>query len=675
MVLKKTIKIVAFCLVCTASSGMMAQQNAGINLKNLDTSVKPGTDFYQFATGGWQKLNPIPPEYPSYGAFEVIDNNNRERLVKLINEQVKNKQATGSIGQKIADVYEVVMDSVTRNKMGYAPIKPDLAYIYGIKNVTEMPAKLAHLQRIGVDCYFGSGVMADAKNSSMNLVTLGQSGLSLGQRDYYVDTDTATLKIMKLFRSHVVKMFEMIGYKPAIAKRKMQDVLKIETAIAQKSFSQVQLRDPQANYNKMTMAELIKKAPFDWKTYFEDLGVKEVKDVNLAEPIPVATSIKIINTYPLIMQKNYLEFHLLNAAAGKLSDKFEKENFAFYGKVLSGTPKMQPRWKRAQAAVDEMLGEGIGRLYVEKYFPAVAKERMLNLVHNLQKALAERIQAQEWMSDTTKAKAVDKLKSYYIKIGYPNKWRDYSKFIVKKDCYWDNFKRHSAFESDYEANKAGKPVDRDEWQMTPQEVNAYYDPYTNEICFPAGILQSPFFDMTADDAFNYGAIGTVIGHEMTHGFDDEGCQFDKYGNMVNWWIPSDAEKFKARTKVMSDFFDKIVVLPGLHANGELTLGENIADHGGLNVSFQAYKNATKDAPLGVKDGFTADQRFFLAFAGVWAGEMRNAEIRELTKSDPHSLAKWRVDGALPQIDAWYDAFNIQPGDPLYLPKDKRVNIW
>ena len=675
MVMKKTIKFVAFCLACAVSSGMMAQQNAGINLKNLDISVKPGTDFYQFATGGWQKLNPIPPEYPSYGAFEVIDNNNRERLVKLINEQVKTKQVPGSIGQKIAGIYEVAMDSVTRNKMGYAPIKPDLAYIYGIKSISEMPVKLAHLQRIGVDCYFGSTVMADAKNSSMNLVTLGQSGLSLGQRDYYVDTDTATLRIMKLFRSHVVKMFEMIGYKPAVAKHKMQDVLKIETAIAQKSFSQVQLRDPQANYNKMTMVELIKKAPFDWKTYFKDLEVKDVKEVNVSQPTPIIATVKIINTYPLAMQKNYLEFHLLNTAASKLSDKFVEENFAFYGKILSGTPKMQPRWKRAQAAVDEMLGEGIGRLYVEKYFPAAAKERMLNLVHNLQKALAERINAQEWMSDTTKAKALDKLNSYYIKIGYPNKWRDYSKFLVNKDSYWDNFKRHSAFESDYIANKAGKPVDRDEWQMNPQEVNAYYDPSTNEICFPAGILQPPFFDMTADDAFNYGAIGTVIGHEMTHGFDDEGCQYDKYGNMVNWWTQSDAEKFKARTKVMSDFFDKIEVLPGLHANGELTLGENIADHGGLNVSFQAYKNATKDAPLGVKDGFTADQRCFLAFAGVWAGEIRDAEIRELTKLDVHSLAKWRVDGALPQIDAWYDAFNIQPGDPLYLPKDKRVNIW
>jgi len=673
--MKNKIRIMALGFACVASSGMMAQQSAGISLKNLDTTAKPGTDFYQFATGGWQKLHPIPAEYGVYATFNELDNNNRKRLVELINEQVKKKQVPGSIGQKIADLYEVVYDSIGRNRMGFNPIKEDLAYVRGIKSISEMPVKLAHLQRMGIDCYFGCGVETDAKNSSKYIVGVDQGGLSLGQRDYYVEKDTATLKIMKAFRNHVVKLFEMIGYTPTVAKQKMEDVLKIETDIAQNSFSRVQLRDPQANYNKMTMAELNEKAHFDWNTYFTYSGLKNVEDVDLSQVKPVIAIANIVKTYPLAMQKNYLEFHLVDAAASKLSAAFERENFNFYGKTLSGTQKMQPRWKRAQGAVDGMLGEGLGKLYVEKYFPVAAKERMLNLVHNLQKALGERIQAQEWMSDTTKAKAMDKLSSYYIKIGYPNKWRDYSKFIVEKDSYWDNYKRHSAFQSDYDANKLGKPVDRDEWLMTPQQVNAYYNPETNEICFPAGILQPPFFDMTADDAFNYGAIGVVIGHEMTHGFDDEGRQFDKNGNMVDWWTPADADKFKARTKVMSDFFSNIEVLPGLHANGALTLGENIADHGGLNVSFQAYKNATKDAPLGVKDGFTADQRFFIAFAGVWAGEIREAAIRQRTKSDPHSLAKWRVDGALPQIDAWYDAFNIKPSDPLYLPKDKRVNIW
>lgn len=674
--MNKYLKIVAFCLAGATSSGLMAQETAGIDLKNFDTSVKPGTDFYRFATGGWQKMNPLTPEYSRFGTFDQLNENNRKRLDYLINEQLKQKQVPGSLGQKIGDLYNIVLDSVARNRMGYTPIKGDLATIAAIKSVNELPAKLAYFQRIGIDVYFAVGVTADAKDSKMNLVELDQSGLSLGQRDYYVDTDSATQKIMTAFRGHVIKMFEMVGEKPAVAKQKMEAVLKIETAIAQVSFSRVELRDPQTNYNKISYTELKKTIPaFNWDAYFAGQKFPAFKDLNLAQVKPLIAIAKIIETYPLVQQKAYLEWHLINASAGTLSDKFEQESFNFYGKVLSGRQQMKPRWKRAQGAVNGALGEAIGRLYVQKYFPAAAKERMEKLVHNLQIALGQRIQAQEWMSDTTKQRAIEKLNAFYVKIGYPNKWRDYSKLQIKKDSYWANAKRSSEFESDYQVAQVNKPVDRDRWLMTPQEVNAYYNPATNEICFPAGILQPPFFDMKADDAFNYGAIGVVIGHEMTHGFDDQGRQFDKEGNMKDWWTPTDATRFKARAKVMSDFFSNIEVLPGLHGNGDLTLGENLADHGGLNVAFQAYKNATKDATLEVKEGFSADQRFFLAFAGVWAGVIRDEQIRLGTKSDPHALAKWRVDGALPQIGAWYDAFNIQPNDPMYLPVDKRVTIW
>ena len=443
-------------------------------------------------------------------------------------------------------------------------------------------------------------------------------------------------------------------------------------------YSAVQQRDPEANYHKMSYDELKKEyAGIDWDLYFSTLGIEGLKELSLDHPKFLKEVADILNNVDLDKQKAYMTWKLINSAADCLSDEISAEQFNFFGRTMSGQQEQSARWKRAVNTVEACLGEGLGQMYVKKYFPVEAKERMLALVKNLQTSLKERIQAQEWMSDSTKARAFEKLDAFYVKIGYPDKWTDYTDLTIdKSSSYWVNAQRASMFGwRKMIADKYNKPVDRDEWQMTPQTINAYYNPTTNEICFPAGILQPPFFDMAADDAYNYGAIGVVIGHEMTHGFDDQGRQFNKDGNFMDWWAEGDAEKFNARAQVMVDFFNNINVLPDLKANGQLTLGENIADHGGLNVAFQAYKNATKDAPLADKEGFTADQRFFLAYARLWANNIREEAIRNLTKSDPHSLGEWRVNGALPHIDAWYDAFHITENDPLYIPKDKRVNIW
>ena len=450
----------------------------------------------------------------------------------------------------------------------------------------------------------------------------------------------------------------------------------IETAIAKVSSSAVQLRNPEANYHKMSYADLKKTiAGIDWDAYLKGLGVEAPAELNVEQVEPIKEVARLINTLPLAKHVAYMQYNVLDAAASYLSDDFVAARFDFYGKVLSGRQENQPRWKRAVSSVDGMLGELVGQMYVEKYFSAAAKERMVNLVKNLQIALGERIDEQEWMSDSTKIVAHEKLATFHVKVGYPDKWKDYSDLSVEKDSYWANVCRTAAWNLKDMYSRLGKPVDVDEWLMTPQTVNAYYNPSTNEICFPAAILQPPFFNMEADDAANYGAIGVVIGHEMTHGFDDQGRQFDKNGNLKDWWAEGDAERFNERAQVMVDFFNKIEVLPGLFGNGQLTLGENLADHGGLKVAFLAFQNATKGAPLGVVDGFTPEQRFFLAYATLWAGNIRDEQIRVYTKSDPHSLGKWRVNGALPHIQAWYDAFGITPDDSMYIAPEKRVNVW
>ena len=650
--------------------------NAGILLANLDTTAQAGADFYQFACGGWRKNNPLPAEYSRFGSFDQLAENNRKQIQTLIEQLSARQHEAGSVAQKVGDLYRIAMDSVKLNSDGVAPIREELAQIAALKEKGELYTLLGDLQRRGIYAYLALYVGADDKNSSMNAVQTYQNGLSMGERDYYLENDEATVKIREAFRAHVQKMFALAGFSEAEALQGMETVMEVETRLAKAFRSRTELRDPQANYNKMTMDELKSNYPtFGWDAFLTALNLKEVKEVIVGQPASLQAAAEILDTLPLDRQARYLQWKLINASASYLSDALALQDFDFYGRTMRGTQQILPRWKRAVGTVSSALGEAVGQMYVEKYFPAAAKERMTTLVKNLQTSLGERINALAWMSDETKVKAQEKLAAFRVKIGYPDTWKDYSALEVKDDSYWANIERANIWEHDVMTAKAGQPVDPNEWLMTPQTVNAYYNPTTNEICFPAGILQYPFFDMNADDAFNYGAIGVVIGHEMTHGFDDQGRQYDKNGNLQDWWTAEDATKFEERANVMVAFFDSIEVAPGVHANGRMTLGENIADHGGLQISYQAFKHATAAAPLSDKDGFTPDQRFFLAYAGVWAGNIRPEEVLSRTKSDVHSLGCWRVNGALPHINAWYDAFQVTESDPMYLPVEKRVSIW
>lgn len=659
---------------CTTEKPMESK----IDLANLDMNAKPGTDFYRFATGGWNDQHPLTDEYARYGQFDALAEKNRVQLQELVLEQAAKQNEPGSNAQKIGDLYNLAMDSTRRNSLGYSPIKPTLEQIAAIQDKKEILPLSATLVRDGVSGFFYTGVGADIMDSNNNLLMLYQGGLSLPGKEYYFDTDEATKDIRKKFKEHVAKMFMLCGFTAQEASKNTEAVMTIETRIAEKSFNNVEQRDPAKNYHKMSYDELKKEfTDIDWDTYFANLKISGVKEINVSQLEPIAEVSKIINDLPLSELKAYMQWNVINSSSNVLSDEIEAQNFDFYGRTLSGKQAQQPRWKRALGTVNGALGEVIGELYVAKYFPPDAKERMVQLVRNLQTALGERIDAQDWMSDSTKLAAHEKLNTFAVKIGYPDKWKDYSKLTIDPTLsYAENSRNIARFGwDDHIESKLNKPVDKEEWHMTPQTVNAYYNPTTNEICFPAGILQYPFFDMNADDAFNYGAIGVVIGHEMTHGFDDKGRLFDKDGNFKEWWTAQDAESFTERTKIIIEHFNNIEVLPGLKGNGELTVGENIADHGGLTISMQAFRNATKDKKLPTIDGFTPEQRFYLAYSNVWAGNIRDEEIRNRTKNDPHSLGRWRVNGTLPHIDDWYTAFGITENDPLYLPKEKRLNIW
>lgn len=672
---KLYLPVLALALTTVACGGGK-KDVAGINPANLDTTVMPGTDFYQYACGGWMKAHPLTAEYARFGSFDLLAENNREQLKSLIGELAAKPETPGSVAQKIGDLYNVAMDSVKLNADGVEPIRGELEKIAAITDVKEMSKIVAEMRRKGFDVYFVLGVGADEKNSTMNIVYAYQSGMSLGEREYYLDNDDHTREIREKYRKHVANMFRLAGFTDEEARKDADAVLKVETMLAEAAYDNVKLRDPQANYHKMKVADLKREVPgIDWDVYLATAGLGGIEELNVGQPEVVKAVAGIWNKLPLDEQKAYLQWKVLDEAGSYLSDAFAAESFDFYGKTLSGQQQIKPRWKRAVGTVNGVLGEAVGQMYVEKYFPAAAKERMTALVASLQSALGERIKNLTWMSEGTKAKALEKLSTIYVKVGYPNKWRDYSGLEIKDDSYWGNIERSNEFDYNYMIADAGKPVDRDRWFMTPQTVNAYYNPTTNEICFPAGILQYPFFDMNADDAFNYGAIGVVIGHEMTHGFDDQGRQYDKEGNLADWWTEADAVNFEAGTQKLVNHFDSIEVLPGLFANGKLTLGENIADHGGLQVAYTAFKEATAGKELPVIDGFTPEQRFFLAYANVWAGNIRDEQIRVQTKSDPHSLGRWRVNGALPHINAWYEAFGIQEGDPLYLAPEKRAVIW
>lgn len=661
---------------CKSRSSADEKLTAGIMLENLDTTSLSGNDFYQYATGGWQKLNPLTGEYSRFGSFDKLAEDNRLQLKGLIEEIAKKSAKEGTVEQKIADLFNLAMDSSKLNSDGSTPIKSDLEKIAALKNTSELVAYLPSMMQEGINPFFNIYVDADPMNSNQYLVQTYQGGIGLSQRDYYLENDDNTRNIREKYIVHIAQMFEKSGFTADEAANKRDAVMRVEMRLATSAYDNVKLRDPHANYNKMTVAELQKLVPqLDWNSFFNGFQLNGLTDLSVSQKENLVEVGKIIATEPLEVQKAYLEWNVINSSAEFLSDEINDENFEFYGKVVSGKTEQQPRWKRAVSTVDGSLGEAVGQMYVKKYFPAEAKDRMVQLVKNLQTALGQRIQNLEWMGDSTKLKAMEKLNTFHVKVGYPDKWRDYSSLEIKKDSYWANIKRTNIFQSDYMFAKVGNPVDKDEWFMTPQTVNAYYNPSTNEICFPAGILQYPFFDMKADDAFNYGAIGVVIGHEMTHGFDDQGRQFDKDGNLKDWWTEDDAAKFDKRASGLTDFYDKIEVAPGTKANGKFTLGENIADQGGLQVSYQAFQNVLKSNPLENKDGFSPEQRFFLAYANVWAGNIRPEEILRRTKVDPHSLGKWRVNAALPHIEGWYTAFNVQPTDKMYVAPESRAIVW
>ncbi|MGL4851618.1 MAG: M13 family metallopeptidase [Phocaeicola sp.] len=653
-----------------------APLGSGIYLENLDTTVACGNDFYDYACGGWMKKHPLTDEYSRFGSFDMLAENNREQLRELITELAAATHETGTVAQKIADVYNLAMNTEKLNAEGVTPIQADLEKIAALTEKSQIIPIMTELYYKGARPYFSYYVGADVKESETNLFQLYQGGMSLGRKGYYLDMDEATVAIREAYKVHVAKMFTLAGFETAATQKCMEAVLEIETRLAKASYGPVELREPSANYHKMSVEEL--KTQFsgiNWDDFFTGLALADITSLSVSQLEPIHEVEKLIKEVDLSKHIAYMQWKLIDGAASYLSDDFVAQNFDFYGKTLSGKQEDQPRWKRAVGAVDGILGEALGQMYVEKYFPPAAKDRMIQLVENLQVALGERIEVLEWMSDSTKVKALEKLGTFYVKVGYPDTWRDYTDLNIEQDSYYANVKRAIAFEMAYKLGKVGTPVDKEEWGMTPQTVNAYYRSTTNEICFPAGILQYPFFDMSADDAFNYGAIGMVIGHEMTHGFDDKGRQFDKEGNLKDWWTTDDATRFDERAEVMVNFFDKIEVLPGLHVNGKLTLGENIADNGGLQVAYQAFKNATKNKPLEVKEGFTPDQRFFLAYAGVWAGNIREEQMRLQTKTGPHSLGRWRVNGALPHIDAWYTAFDIKESDSMYVAPENRVAIW
>ena len=650
---------------------------AAINPANMDTTVAAGTDFYEYACGGWIKNNPLKPEYARFGTFDQLLENNQEQLRVLIEELSATPHEAGSVAGKIGALYAMGLDSTKLNADGVAPVKEELAAINALATKSDVSKMVATLHKEGMAPFFALFVGADEKNSAMNIVQLYQAGIGMGDRDYYLLEDEGSAKMRDAYRAYINKLFTLAGSSPEQADAAVDAMMKIEKAIAEISYGREDLRDSQKNYNKLAYEDFKQiESPLDWDVYFESMGLAGLKELDAKQINFYKDMSEALRNTTVDEQKYYLAFNLLSAAAPYLSDDFVDADFEFYGKVMSGKQEQQPRWKRSLNTVNGALGEAVGEMYVEKYFPASSKEKMLTLVGNLQTALSERINGLEWMSDTTKAKAQEKLAAFTVKIGYPDKWRDYSGLEIKDDSYWANVRRSNIFDMAYQLADVDKPVDKSRWHMNPQTVNAYYNPTTNEICFPAAILQPPFFNPDADDAVNYGAIGVVIGHEMTHGFDDQGRNYDKDGNLIDWWTAEDAVRFKERADKLVDQYDQIIVIDTLHANGRFTLGENIADHGGLLVAHQAYLNSLKgkETPAPI-DGFTNEQRFFLGYATLWGQNIRPEEIRRRTKIDPHSLGKWRVNAALRNIAPFYAAFDIKEGDPMFMAPFDRVVIW
>lgn len=650
----------------------------GINLNNLDISISPKEDFYQFSNGGWMKDHPLTAEYSRFGMFDLLRENAREQLKDLILNLSEHEDAKifGTIAQKVSDLYAMGMDEKRLNKDGGTPLRPLLEHIATAD--TNKIAELLAWQHLGIGgSFFGIGVGTDAMNSDMNILHIGEVGLGLGDRDYYLEDNDHHASILDAYQIYVKRLMELIGYDTEAQERVWKAVIKLETEFARHKMTREDRRDPRKRYNIRTIDDIKSNYPeFDWDTYFNLLGLENVDKVNLANPEFTEFITSYIPTLTEQDIKDYMTFETVSDATNLLSDDFINASFELYDRVMSGKDELQPRWKRAMAIPNSMLGEAVGKLYVEKYFPEENKEYMKKLVGNLKSALGKHIKSLSWMSDGTKEKALDKLSTFTVKIGYPDKWKDYSEIIIDPEkSYLENVLEASKWYVKDNYSKMNKPVDKEEWHMTPQTVNAYYNPTTNEVCFPAAILQPPYFDPTADDALNYGAIGVVIGHEMTHGFDDSGRQFDKDGNLAEWWTSEDAEHFKTLADKLVDQFDAIEVAPGVYANGRYTLGENIADQGGLRIGLTAYLASQENKDIEDIDGLSPLQRFYIAYANVWAGNIREEEIKLRTKTDPHSLEKLRTNETLKNIDEFFNAFEIKEGDSMWRPEEERVVIW
>lgn len=651
-----------------------------IDPANFDLAAAPETDFYQYATGGWQERNPLKPEYARYGAFDMIGENNQIRINDLFKEMSKQTAERGTVEQKISDLYKMGLDSVRLNREGAAPIAAGVAELLALDDRSQLTRAIARLHASTANPFFSVGVQADLMNSDMNALYAGQSGLTMGNRDYYLDAENEHIRTA--YKEYLAKIFTLAGMPEAEVPQAVEDVMKVETALAEKFWSNVELRNLQAQYNPMSKADFEKTYDaIDWAEYYRTTGLGDFETIIVTQPSSLAAANEILKTMPVEALRHYLAAQYIDGATSYLSDDFYVASFDLYGRVMSGTQEPKPRWKRAMAVPNGSLGEAVGEIYVAKYFPEKDKARMVEMVKNLQKALSQHIANLDWMSDETKAKAQEKLSTFTVKIGYPDKWKDYSTLeIDPAKSYWDNIVAVNKWYIADNLSKLGKPVDKEEWQMSPQTVNAYYSPLSNEICFPAAILQPPFYNPDADDAVNYGAIGVVIGHEMTHGFDDQGRNFDKDGNMNNWWTEEDAAAFKAKTDILVKQFDAIEVLPArdgqpaVYANGALCLGENIADQGGLRVAYTALHNALDTSGVAPIDGFTPEQRFYLGYATLWAQNIRDEEIARLTKEDVHSLGKWRVNATLRNIQEFYDAFGID-GGAMFMPVEERVIIW
>jgi putative endopeptidase len=666
------IMTIGTCISC--SEEQQKQVKPAISLADMDITVDPGHDFDAYANGGWKKLNPLPADRGRFGSFDQLSELAENQLNELITETAAKKNESGSIADKTAMLFNLGMDTARLEQQGIKPLKPYFDEIEKLASVDDVEMEIAKFHACGFSPLFEFYGSTDAKNSSMVIAQLAQGGIGMPDRDYYLNDDARSADLRAKYLVYMEQMFKLLGDEEATSRKHAKTIMALETRLAKASMTRLEQRDPHKTYHKITTRELAELSPsFNWKRYFISGGIGDPGEINLNQPLFVREVSAVLNEIPVEDWKVYLRWNLINNTASYLSEDFVNAKFDFYGRAMSGTEQMRPRWKRVLGVTSEALSEAIGQLYVARYFPAEAKERMIKLVDNLRISLGERIKTLEWMGAGTKEKALEKLQAIHVKIGYPDKWRDYSDLQISDDTYVENVIRSKKFDRAFNLSKINKPVDKSQWFMSPQTVNAYYSPDMNEIVFPAAILQPPFFFLKGDDAVNYGAIGVVIGHEMTHGFDDEGRKFDQSGNLTDWWTSEDSRRFDERTKVLVDQFNSYVVLDSLHADGKLSLGENIADLGGLNIAYQAFKLANKESePV---DGFTPDQRFYLAYAHVWAQNIRDKEILRRTKEDPHSLGHLRVIGPLKNIPEFYAAFNIKQGQPMYLNHAQRAKIW